>query len=185
MVEAAIVMPMLLLVLFGILEYGMMFRTSLTMSEATRAAARVAVAKPRLPGYHETAAAAASGSLTAAGITDGQLGVLVIYRADPATGGLESGGATNADIEAFSVDCWHFDWDPVADEYKPRATPTWAHTQQFACGLEGETDYLGVYLRGTHHFMTDFFKDEQVLTERTIYRLEPFADMEKACKPGA
>lgn len=183
MVEAAIVLPLLLLVLFGIIEYGMMFRTSLTMSEATRAAARVAVARPRSEYYERAAADAATGSLLAAGIQDSQIGTLVVYRANPVTGGLLNGGDTDADIEACSVDCWIFDWDAGTDSYVARSGPEWLHTQQYACGSEKETDYLGVHLKGTHHFLTGFFTGEQTLRERTIMRLEPISTMTVACKP--
>ena len=176
-------LPVLLLLVFGILEYGLLFRTTLTISDATRAGARVAVAQPRNAGYHTAAAAAVSGALSTAGIPDARIGVLVIYRADPTTGGLRGGGSSDAAIEACSSNCWKFDWDATTHKYVPRASPTWAATAQYACGTEAETDYLGVYVRATHQFVTGVFRGDQQLAERTVMRLEPLP-LSDECKPA-
>lgn len=183
MVEAAIVLPVLLLVLFGILEFGLMFRTALTISDATRSGARVAAAQPRLDGFHTSAAAAVSGALSAAGVPDDQVGMLVVYRADPTTGGLRSGGTTDAQIEGCTTDCWKFRWNTATSRYEVLgATPSWPASRQYACGIESQTDYLGVYVKATHEFLSGFFRDEQTLTERTVMRLEPLP-LSDECKP--
>src|SRR5690606_13535680 len=73
LIEAAIVMPLILLIVFGILEFGLAFRNTLSVSESTRAGARVAVAQPRVDGYEANAAAAVSGSLATSGIPADQI----------------------------------------------------------------------------------------------------------------
>lgn len=176
-------MPVLLLVVFGILEYGLLFRTNLTISDATRAGARVAVAQPRNPGYQDVAADTVSGSLSSAGIPDDQIDLLIVYEADPTTGGLKGGGSSDAAIEACTTNCWRFSWDPVSEDFVlDSGSPSWPATDQEACGAEDSTDYLGVYVRARHVFVTGFFQDEQQLSERTVMRLEPLPFTDE-CKP--
>lgn len=184
MVEAAITLPVLMLVLFGLLEYGLLFKTSLSMSDAVRSGARVAVAQPRTTGYHLSAAAAASGTLSSASIPDDQIGMMVVYRANPRTGGLKGGGALPSDIESCHTHCWKFDWDAATDQYVPRASPTWLASSQFACGTEVTTDYLGVYVEVTHRFVTGMLQDEEKLSERTVMRLEPLSATDE-CRPAS
>jgi hypothetical protein len=61
-------------------------------------------------------------------------------------------------------------------------SPSWPATDQEACGAEDSTDYLGVYVRARHVFITGFFQDEQQLSERTVMRLEPLPFTDE-CKP--
>lgn len=176
-------MPLLLLIVFGILEYGLLFRTSLTISDASRAGARVAVAQPRNEGYQGVAADTVSGSLASAGIPADQIDLLVVYKADPTTGGLKGGGSADADIEACLTNCWKFTWDAGTDRFTAvPGGPEWPAEDQAACGAEDSTDYLGVYIRARHVFVTGFFQQEQRLSERTVMRLEPLPFTDE-CKP--
>jgi Flp pilus assembly protein TadG len=72
MVEFAIVLPVLLMLVLGIIQYGIMFNHSLTLTDAVRAGARQGAVSRTLPGGPGTATAAtdarvrsaASGSLS-------------------------------------------------------------------------------------------------------------------------
>jgi hypothetical protein len=67
LVEFAIVLPLLLLVLFGIVDFGMLFQRYQVVTNAAREGARVAV----LPLYDDAdVAARVSQYLTAAGLTE-------------------------------------------------------------------------------------------------------------------
>jgi len=179
LIEAAIIMPLLLLVVFGILEYGLLFRTNLTLSESTRAGARVAVAQPRTPGYEMAAADAVSGSLASAGIPDNAIEELIIYKANPNTGNHVSGGAP----ESCTVTCYRFRWDGATQRFVVKSdSPDWPALSQSACGAESQTDYLGVFVRARHDFVSGFFADSQTLRERTVMRLEPLP-LTDTCRP--
>jgi Flp pilus assembly protein TadG len=75
MVEFAFVAPLLFLLVFGIIEFGIAFNHSLTVTDAVRAGARQGAVSRTLPGGPGAAAAAtedrvrsaASGSLSDAG----------------------------------------------------------------------------------------------------------------------
>ena len=169
-------MPLLLLIVFGILEYGLLFRTNLTLSEATRSGARVGVAQPRTPGYELSVADAVSGSLSSAGIPDDAIEELVVFKANPATGLHISGAEPRACID----DCWRFRW--VGGQFVADTTPTWPALSQSACGAETQTDYLGVYVRARHDFISGFFAESQTLSEQTVMRLEPLP-LADTCRP--
>lgn len=183
LIEAAILMPVLALFLFGILEWGLAFRSGLTVSDASRAGARVAAAMPRNPEYQTAAAAAVSGRLASAGVPAEQIESLVIYRADPSTGGLRGGGSTDAAIEACTANCWRFTWDATTRAFTPvTGGPSWSYTSQAACGGTADTDHVGVYVRVDHEFVTSMFGSGLSLTERTIMRLEPLP-LSDVCAP--
>jgi hypothetical protein len=66
LIEFALVLPLLLLVLFGILDFGIMFQRYETVTNAAREGARIAV----LPGYAQAdVEARVTQYLTAAGLT--------------------------------------------------------------------------------------------------------------------
>ena len=75
MVEFAIVVPLLLVLVFGIVQFGIVFNHSLTLTDAVRAGARQAAVSRTLPGGPAAAVAAtearvrsaAAGSLSDAG----------------------------------------------------------------------------------------------------------------------
>lgn len=66
MVEFAIVLPVLLMVVFGIIQCGIQFNHSLTLTDAVRAGARQAAVSRTLPGSPGTATAAAEARVRSA-----------------------------------------------------------------------------------------------------------------------
>jgi hypothetical protein len=165
-VEAAIITPLIVLLFFGILEFGLLFRSTLTFSNAVRSGVRTAVALPRVDGYELATASAVAAALD--GIGDDSVEYLTVYRADP-----DSGEPVTGDFETCSTDCWRFDWNSGTREFVPVAGTGWPATEQAACGTEEATDFLGVYIKGRYSFVTGFFGVDQTLTERAIMRLEP------------
>jgi Flp pilus assembly protein TadG len=67
LIEFALVLPMMLLVMFGIIDFGLLFQRYLVVTNAAREGARVAV----LPGYTDAdVQARVAQYLTAAGLTE-------------------------------------------------------------------------------------------------------------------
>lgn len=177
LVESALVFPVILLIVFGILEFGLLFRANLTLSESTRAGARVAAAQPRLPSQHESAAAAVSGSLASASIPGGSIEELIVYRANPVTGRTHNG----QDPENCTAECIRYTWNITTSEFDA-PTGTWPPLSQSACGGTGDTDFYGVYVRARYDFVTGFFGESITLSERSVMRLEPLP-LTDGCKP--
>jgi hypothetical protein len=166
-VEAALVLPLLIVLLFGIFEVALLVNDNLLMGQAARSAVRTAVALPRDPGFDSEAAMAASGVL--GNDNQGHIEELIIYRADPATGKPLSGGAAT---DCFA-DCIRYTWNPASDTFERVPGTEWDASTQMACGGRDATDFVGVEVRGRHEWATGLFGDGLQLVERAVMRLEP------------
>ena len=160
---------------FGILEVGMLLRSRTTITDASREAARVAAALPRVENYQNNALAAVNGVISS--VEGEPIDYVVIYRADPNTGLPLSGEA----IETCLVDCWRYEWIPGAG-FEQKLGATWPYTNQLACGGLSDNDWLAVYVRGHHDGQLPFLNLARSFTDTTIMRLEP---MERGvpCRP--
>jgi len=176
-------MPVLVLLVFGIIEYGLAFKDSLTVSSATRAGARTASAEPRsqctltpcatLPQYAYDAALAVARSLSALPSTAPQ--ELWIYKAD-ANGNPDSG--------SFSTQCTQciiLSWNASAKAWNTGSPGTgspvknnWPGTgtgSQNDCSAS--VDSVGVWVKATHKMISGIFGSTTTLTDHTVMRLEP------------
>ncbi len=98
LVEAALITPVVAALLFGIIEFGLLLRTSLTASSASREGARVAAANPGSDQFAARVYDRVKDSLTAVNRSDVQR--IVIYEADPATGLPLTGAGQNTFVTA-------------------------------------------------------------------------------------
>jgi hypothetical protein len=176
LVEAALVFPLLLTMIFGIIETGLLLKNQNTVVTASAAGARTAVAQPRQGDYEVNATAAAQAVLRGATGTPVRV---IVYRAHGATGRpctSSYGGACTADIGPTAAmdtctQCWIFDW--AGTGWSKRSLPTWPAASQAACGSVALTDYLGVYVEFRHDDLTGFFGSARSIKESTMMRLEP------------
>lgn len=168
--------PLLLTMIFAIIETGLLLKNQNTVVTATAAGARTAVAQPRQGNYEVNATAAAQAVLR--GGTGTPLRVIV-YRAHGATGRPCTSAYGSACTAAISptaamdtcTQCWIFDW--AGTDWVKRASPSWPAANQAACGAVALTDYLGVYVEFRHDDLTGFFGAPRTIRESTMMRLEP------------
>jgi Flp pilus assembly protein TadG len=161
LVEAAIVLPVLLLIVLGIVEYSLAFKNSLSVTSATRAGARTASAQPRQTNFSVNTAAAVATAMTAIDNTSPQ--VLWIYRAD-ANGLPDSTNFTTCN------DCNRYTWNGATRSWT-LVYEGWTASEQNACA--GTANSVGIYVRAQHRFMTNLFGSARTLEDRTVMRLEP------------
>jgi hypothetical protein len=160
-VEAAIIFPLLIMLFFGTLEFGLLFRNSHSISKASRSGARVASVLSRQDGYHLRAAEAVTAALS--GVPDASIDQLIVFKA---TDGLGDGDP------ATCSDCYKFTWN-VDDGNWNDPTGGWPANDQEACGGLNDTDYVGVYVEGHYDWATGLFGSTKTLSETTVMRLEP------------
>lgn len=168
-VEAALVMPILVALVFGIVEFGMYFKDSLAVSNAVRAGVRIASAEPRIEHFATDAADSVAREATA--LSMGDVAELWVYQADDA-------GIPVGDTGRFQscTSCVKYSWDAGAGSFR-EISDTWPHTAHNACiPEEGGTDRrmsIGVYLRYRHESTTHLFMDEMEIRDHAVMKFEP------------
>ncbi|MEM9468076.1 MAG: TadE/TadG family type IV pilus assembly protein [Actinomycetota bacterium] len=181
LVESAVVTPVLLLFIFGIFEFGFAFRDYLAVANSTRDAAREAsVAGNVLDADYRMMRAIERAS---AALPDGAIEEIVIWEASGPTDTVPSGcqgalagtaGLCNVYRDsALSLPESSFGCQEVALG-DPLDSP-----DRFWCPGDREVsvgaglDYVGVYIRITHEYITGLFGDEVVFEDQMILKVEP------------
>ncbi len=182
LLESAIITPVLMLFVFGIFEFGFAFRDYLTVANATRDAAREAsVSGDSVDADYRMLRAVQRG---AAALPDGALEQIVIWDAsgpgDSVPSACVSGGSqtgvcnvyTPADI---AVPEHQFGCQKTSDG-DPYDSPDrfWCpNDREVSVSSGNPLDYVGIYIRTTHQYITGLFGDDVVFEDTMILRVEP------------
>ncbi len=178
-VEAALITPILILLVFGIIEFGLVFKDQLGLTSSVRAGARIASAEPRKATFAQDAAdqvAREGGALRMASVKE-----LWVYKADPAfltTRGTPVGGSGT--FTTCTV-CVKFTWNASQNKFLPSST-TWTSLQQNACQGDVNRESVGVYLKFDHDAVTGLLFNSLMLDSHTVMSLEPMPTS-GPCKP--
>ena len=189
--EFALVSPLLILLLLGIVEYGMAWREKANISSALRAAGRVGSSSTDINGNRsaDLFAVQAFGTMMAKGkrVTVNRF---VIFKADA------SGAPTNAAClttlpsgtgDGIDGACNIFSWAQVADtryQLRPRSAQEalgWPGTGTGARLTATSTrtrpvvrpDYMGYYANTTYKAYTGLLPYTITLTDKFITRIDP------------
>lgn len=165
LVEAAIILTLIVLLTFGIIEYGMVFANSSTSASSSRAGARLASINyasaadksDAVESYGEAVVADLDALSSATPVR------MWLYRAS-STG--YPVGSTK--FESCSTDCWQLTWNSSQAEWND-PTGGWANPD--ACG--DTIDNVGVYVEVEHRYVTGLFGTTITIREHTVMRLEP------------
>jgi Flp pilus assembly protein TadG len=179
-VEAAIVTPVVMVLLFGIIEAGFVFKDYLAVAGAVRAGVRTASANPRTATFAQAAANKVAQTGGAMNFSDVQQ--LWVYKVDLDLTSNKPIGFT--DFSNCTV-CVKFSWDSGTKAFVPiTGGPTWASTTQSACSLSigGPLDRIGVYLKLKHDPFTGLVLQTIYISEASILSLEPIP-VSSGCKP--
>ena len=174
MVEAALVLPVIILLVMGILEFGLLFTSYSTTGASTRSGARIAATRyaTATPANRlveaNTIALATAADLTVLNNAD-PVG-MVIYKVNSASsdgapfGGFPgdgmSGGCTSS--------CIRYSWNP-GTQAMVRTGGSW--TDPDGCGLT--VDSIGVFVQTQHDFITGMFGSQRYVNGHTVMRIEP------------
>lgn len=179
LVELVLVVPVLLLLVVGIAEFGLGWKDSLTVANAMRAGARVgsSAANGRTADYEILQSIRAA----TASLPDGTIEQVVVYRADGVDGEIPLTCAQGTPGPTCNV---YTEADLVrpATDFAGTTTCTFGSPDQSWCptdrlarqsGVGGPPDYLGVWIRVRHDFITNFFGGSMQITDSAVMRLEP------------
>jgi hypothetical protein len=186
MVEAALITPLFIFLLFGTLEFGGLFRDYLTINDATASGARgAAIAGNNTNADYQILQGikSATNALTKSGIQK-----IIIYEASdsttPAPNSCKLASATPPSGVADLCNVYnaaaltlpqtpHFDNCTAPDSYQLYWCPTARKVAAKADAGNGPPDFLGVYIEFDHRWWTGLFGDEFTITSTTVTRLEP------------
>jgi Flp pilus assembly protein TadG len=176
-IEAAILTPLLLLLVFGIIEFGMLFKDWLAVTSSVRAGTRMASAEPRVSTFAQDAADQVAKE--AAALDMGNVLDLWIYKAQNTgtNAGYPVGGDSNF---TTCTTCVKFHWNPATKKFVAYSN-TWAYTAQNACQGDAAHDSVGVYLKINHPGVTGLIFGNMTIKEHSVMSLEPIPTT-KTCK---
>ena len=169
LVETAILIPIIIMITFGLIEFSMVYQSSSTGAAAARAAARTASAEAKLPNYATDAAAAAATALKTIGSDEPV--EMWVYKAT--TSAIPDRTATRVSACAPRT----ASSTPGIPRVKKFDTASpggggWPYTSQQACDVSS-WDSVGVYVKLSHKYLTNLFGASITLTDHAVFRLEP------------
>ena len=165
-VEAALITPLLLVLVFAIIEFGFAYKDWQGVTSAVRAGARMASAEPRVATFAQDAAnqvANEGAALNMANVTS-----LWVYKSG--VNGYPVGQSSFASCP--STTCVQFGWNSSTKAFAV-ASGSWASTSQNACQGDAAHDSVGVYMSVKNTSVTGMFLKNTQLTSRTVMNLEP------------
>ena len=169
-VEAALITPLIVLLLFGIIEFGFVFKNYLGVTSSTRAGVRIASAMPRDADFALRAAEAVVREGQALDRTN--ITKIWVYDADKTTGLPDSGNFTSC------TKCISY---TVSSSGTLTASGSWLATSHNACLNDDAHTYIGVYVEYDNPGVTGIIFSEITLTDQSVMSLEPMSSS-AACK---
>lgn len=195
-VEAALITPLLILLVFGIIEFAFVMRDHVAVSSAVRTGARTASAAADAgqgtcegipdaptctPAGSPALAQAAADAIQRAGsaMPSDSIDYILIYKAND-KGYPGADGSTAMPTTCAGVpNCVRFTWRDALDKFR-YAGGSWASASINAC--INEADSLGVYMHATHKSLTGLFGDTFGISDHVVMSFEPLPH--DTCKPG-
>lgn len=176
-VEAALVTPLVVALLFGIIEMGFVFKDYLAVAGSVRAGVRIGSANPRTATFAQAAATKVAQTGGAMNFNDVQQ--MWVYKVNPSTG-KPIGSSDFSDCTT----CVKFSWDAGTKAFV-QTSDTWPASTQNACSsssVGGPPDRIGVYLKLRHNAFTGLIFSTINIAEDSILSLEPMP-LYGGCKP--
>jgi Flp pilus assembly protein TadG len=190
MAEAALLTPLFFFILFGVLEFGGLFRDYLTLNNATASGARAAAIAGNAADADYTILQAIRKSSSA--LPTQNIRRIVVYRATNATTPVPSGCLTvaatpPAGVSGGSNPCNVYTGATLNVARSPAFTScnqTLGSLQYFWCPTtrkyaakpdagNGPPDWLGIFIEIRHPWITGLFGQSITLRNTTVVKLEP------------
>lgn len=190
LVEAALLAPVFLMIIFGIFEFGLLLRNDLAMGHASIAGARAGAVAADSAEADFLVLRAIDHGIDAWGAEN--LDFVVVFRADGPEDDVPAACLTGPvtdvcnyyrpvdfslpfeDASGVPTAFWQCTATAVDDFWCPADRPTsLSWLEPVMSPYNDGPAYLGVYIQGRHDFVTRFFGDGLTLDETQILRLEP------------
>jgi Flp pilus assembly protein TadG len=170
LVETVVVLPLVLLLVFGIVEWSAAYHDSSVTADAARAGGRIASAQSLDPNMADHASQSVAAALQTLPSNSPQ--EMWVYKVDQ-TNSSNSGGYPLNNTQSFtscSLDCIKYTWNSSTKKWNT-PTGTWPLADQNVC--TGNFDQVGIYVKIRHDFVTHIFGASITLQDHSVFRFEP------------
>jgi Flp pilus assembly protein TadG len=167
LVEAALILPLVLLIVFGALEFSSLYKDAATVSSAARAGGRIASAEPRNGNMPLDVAGAVATAISSLPATAPQQ--LIVYDAGTCSSPTSCGSAVT-----FTWNTASKSWN--TGTYTANPPPSWIQNQAVCPGTASNSwAQVGVYVTAQHPFVTALFGNgaNKTLSGKALFRVEP------------
>ncbi|HEY7135103.1 MAG TPA: TadE/TadG family type IV pilus assembly protein [Acidimicrobiia bacterium] len=167
LVEAALILPLVLLIVFGALEFSSLYKDAAVVSSAARAGGRIASAEPRNGQMPVDVASAVATAISNLPATSPQQ--LIVY----------DGSCSDPTACANSVS---FTWNSSTKSWNTGSytAPGWIASQNVCTTNDSQWARIGVYVKAQHPFITGLFGTgaSKTLTSKAVFRVEPVPSLQ-------
>jgi Flp pilus assembly protein TadG len=179
LVEGAIIAPLFFFLIFGVMEFGLVFRQYLTVSTASQNGTRTASTQGNLADADYATLQQLQHSLTA--VKSSEISYIVIFKATGTNSSMDSSPLSACKTASVANLCNRYtttDFSRPASDFGNCPSVT-TGPDHYWCPLgrnvsaAGPPDYLGVYIASTYKAITGVFGKNFTFGTQTIYRLEP------------
>lgn len=161
--EAALVTPLLVLIMLGIVEMALLMRDNVALSSLVRDGGRAAVASmdqtagqsPDVAGLATAAIAQARSTISKDSISE-----VWVYRADSA--GFPMANSSGDHFDRCEAGCMAYEWDAHDKVFRA------AGGDLDVADLSSCTSDFGVYLKAKHSFLTGLFRGVSISKHETF-----------------
>jgi Flp pilus assembly pilin Flp len=189
-VEAALLTPLLTLILFGIIEMSFYMRDVVSVSSAVHVGTRIGstmagagpatctpapCTPPTSPALVQLAANAMQQSGMA--MPQNQINFILIYNANTLGYPLPAGNKA----AVCSTDCVKYVWSTAKSQFV-YSSGSWSSPSINACINDVNRMSVGVIMNATHPWITGLFGNGATIQERNVMQFEPLTS--DSCKPG-
>jgi hypothetical protein len=164
-VEFALLLPLLVVLSFGIIEFSAAYHDRSVAADAARAGARVGSAMATQSGMPAAVVSAVNSAVST--LPSDVPKELWIYKANSAG---YPGSSTG--FSSCSTNCIKYAYSPGSKSFSG-GTGSWPATSQQVCAQP--YDEIGVYVKLEHPFVTKLFGTTVTLTDHAVFRFEPVA----------
>lgn len=176
-VEAALIFPVLILLVFGMIEFSLLLRDYVTVNSAVRTGARTASSEPRITTMPQDTA----DSIERAGsaMPKNNIDFIYVYRANDK--GYPGANGNTTMTGCPGTNCIKYVWNDAAGRFNDDATGSWNTNTINACPGDPNAQAVGVFMQATHKAITGLFGTSFKVSDRAVMKFEPLRP--GSCKP--
>jgi Flp pilus assembly protein TadG len=171
MVEAALIMPVLLLMTFGVIEWSLVMRDVAAVSSAARTGVRVASIPPGPTSTSITQPVAEAIQTAGSVMPKDNLEYILVYQANSDGFPLPEGNAAMT-CAAAGKTCVKHSWSDSRDAFT-KTEGEWDPALINTCVGDSKAQSVGVYVQARHSMITNFFGNSRVIRDSAVLRFEP------------